>query len=82
MGVVFLSDKLEMQERIEIYDCVSKCFEETVNYELKEVAVWVLNIIIKDEDFRRKFRENKGWLILESKYCGWICYPQFYNSKN
>lgn len=27
-------------------------------------------------------KENKGWLILESKYCGWLCYPQFYNQND
>ena len=76
---MFLSENLQPQEKIEIYEVVNASFEETKNLELKEVGLWALNIIVKDEDFRKKIKENKGWLTLESKYCGWICYPQLYN---
>ena len=41
----------------------------------------MITIIVKDDDFRKKVKDLKIFLVLESRYCGWICYPQFYGNK-
>lgn len=55
--------------------------DQNLNSEIKEVVVWVITIMGKDDDFRKKLKELKSFLVLESRYCGWICYPQFYGNK-
>ena len=60
-----------------------KIFEESSPYEIKEAVIWVINIIVKDEECRNKLmKEIKGWFTMESKYCGFLCYPRFYNEKS
>jgi hypothetical protein len=56
LGLLFACWKLEVLEKIEIFTVVLETFEKTSNFELKEVALWVLNIIVKDDDLRRKLK--------------------------
>jgi hypothetical protein len=81
--MLFSCEKLELvlAEKVEVYTVIFDIFEKTNNFEIKEAALWTLNTLVKDEDLRKRLKEKSkmGWLILESKQCGWLCYPQFVN---
>ena len=50
-------------DRKEFYDGLMKgfwkTFVETTNYEIKEICHWVMNVLIKDEDFQVKIKSEK-----------------------
>lgn len=73
IGTLCASSFMESKEKIELFNLVLLKYEKTKNYEIQEIFLWVLNILIKDP----KVRTIKTHLqLIESKKCGWICLPQ------
>ena len=73
LGTLCASSFMSINEKIEIYDLVTKKFLTTKNHELQEICFWIINILIKNHIIQGK---TKTYLILmETKRCGWICLP-------
>lgn len=64
---------MQINEKIEIYEIITKKFLSSKNYQIQEICFWIINILIRHHVVRNRV---KNYLILiETKRCEWICLP-------
>jgi hypothetical protein len=72
IGTLCASAFMESKEKIDIYNLLSGKYEKTRNYEIQEIYLWILNILIKDPKIRTI---KNNFQLIETKKCGWVCLP-------